>query len=74
MFRFFVVANSMFLAPEWFNVVGKETPSLICKGLKYFLNVSLKGLVFKAQIKGFKVTANRYKILRLGKRIYLMLI
>ena len=74
MFRFFVVANSMFLASEWFHVEGKETPSLICKGLKYFLNVSLKGLVFKAKIKGFKVTANRYKILRLGKRIYLMLI
>ena len=43
------------------------------KGFKIRLNDSLKGLLFKAQISGFKHIANKYKILRLGKRTYLTL-
>jgi len=43
------------------------------KACNISLNAALKGLLFKAQIKGFKLIANKYRILRLGNSIYLML-
>ena len=46
---------------------------LFITGCSICLNATLKGLLFKAQIKGFKLIANKYRILRLGKSIYLTL-
>ena len=69
----FVVVDSNLVILKQF-VAGEEMFRLAGKGFKILLKVSLNALVFKAQIKGFKVIASKYKILRLGKRIYLILI
>lgn len=56
-----------------FPLVIKLLSRYIFKGWKICLNASLKRLLFKAQINGFKVIASKYKILRLGRRMYLIL-
>ena len=55
----------------WSGFLLCNLQHVACRDIR--LNATLKGLLFKAQIKGFKLIANKYRILRLGKSIYLTL-